>query len=248
MSHFHVSLLTFPIYFDTVHLIEWRNTILINPTISTFLIEGNSSLSALFKLPVTLFTTLYTSRYLSLFQQLSTFPTELLFLLFSLVSFLLAYTIHRSYRIQYTREHELLVSDILTHEVFLKLKEYQHHVDHIYDHVKRVSYLSYRISKALGLDYHAAARGGLLHDFFLYDWRERKSQDTKRSAHGKEHPFIALNNAQKYFSVNKMETDIIDKHMFPKTLSLPRYRESFIVSLSDKLAAAYEYALGFKRS
>ncbi|MDY0244869.1 MAG: hypothetical protein RBQ89_08635, partial [Sphaerochaeta sp.] len=110
------------------------------------------------------------------------------------------------------------------------------------------SYISYRISKALGLDYHAAARGGLLHDFFLYDWRERKSQDEKRSLHGKEHPYIALENAQKYFTVNAKEADIIVKHMFPKTLSLPRYRESFIVSLSDKIAAVYEYSQRFKRS
>ncbi len=143
----------------------------------------------------------------------------------------------------------MLVSDILAHEEFLKLKEYHHHAGHIYDHVTRVSYISYRISKALGLDYHSAARGGgLLHDFFLYDWRVRKSQDEKRSSHGKEHPYIALENAQKYFSVNAKEADIIVKHMFPKTLSLPRYRESFIVSLSDKIAAVYEYSLGLKRS
>ncbi|MGE4453414.1 MAG: HD domain-containing protein [Sphaerochaeta sp.] len=167
---------------------------------------------------------------------------ELVYLLFSLLSFLFAYNIQRTCRPRYAREHELLVSDILSHEEFLKLKQFQHHTGHIYDHVHRVSYLSYRISKALGLDYHAAARGGLLHDFFLYDWRERKSHDEKRSSHGKEHPFIALENAQKYFSVNKKEADIIVKHMFPKTIALPRYRESFIVSLSDKLAAIYEYS------
>jgi uncharacterized protein len=236
------------VYIDTVHSIERRNTILINLTIPAFPAGGNTFLSSLFRLSVTLFTTLYTSKYLSPFNQLTSFPTELLFLLFSLISFLLAYNIQRTCRPRYRREHELLVSDILTHEEFLKLKEYHHHTNHIYDHVTRVSYIAYRISKALGLDYYAAARGGLLHDFFLYDWRERKSQDEKRSSHGKEHPYIALENAQKYFTVNAKEADIIVKHMFPKTFSLPRYRESFIVSLSDKIAAVYEYLQRFKRS
>jgi uncharacterized protein len=243
-----VSLLTFVVYFDTVHSIERRNTLLINPTIPVFFAGGNTSLTTLFRFPVALFTTLYTSKSFAPFQQFSSFPTELLFLLFSLISFLLAYNIQRTYRPRDIREHELLISDILAHEEFLKLKEYHHHAGHIYDHATRVSYISYRISKALGLDYRAAARGGLLHDFFLYDWRERKRVDEKRSSHGKEHPFIALENAQKYFSVNAKEADIIVKHMFPKTCSLPRYRESFIVNLSDKIAAFYEYSLHLRRS
>lgn len=139
------------------------------------------------------------------------------------------------------RDHSALVEDILEHEAFQQLKLYRHHTGSIYTHARRVSYLAYRISLFLGLDVVSTARGGLLHDFFLYDWRQRKMHDAKRSLHGKEHPLIALNNAKTYFSVNHIEQDIIAKHMLPKTIALPRYAESYVVSLSDKLAAVYEY-------
>jgi uncharacterized protein len=138
-------------------------------------------------------------------------------------------------------EFNTLVGDIMFHDEFVKLKDYIHHTGHIYDHVHRVAYISYSISKMLSLDYHASARGGMLHDFFLYDWRERKLQDASRSLHGREHPHIALENAKKHFELSHREADIIVKHMFPKTISLPKYAESFVVSLSDKIAAVYEY-------
>jgi uncharacterized protein len=141
------------------------------------------------------------------------------------------------------QEFHILVEDILIHDEFLKLKDYHHHTGHIYDHVVRVSYISYAISKVLGLDFKAAARGGLLHDFFLYDWRERKATDQSKALHGREHPQIALANARRYFEVNELEEDIILKHMFPKTRPVPRYLESAVVSFSDKISTVYEYYL-----
>lgn len=230
-------------YFDTVHSIDLRRTILIPDAFPAFLASGNTHLVKLFKLPVGLFTTFYTSRFFSVMSIFDQFPIELLLLLFSLFTLLFAYTIQRPSTHLLRTQHALLVEDILQHDQFLKLKEYRHHTNHIYDHARRVSYLSFRISKALGMNYQAAARGGLLHDFFLYDWRERKQNDEKRSSHGKEHPFIALENAKTYFSVNSLEEDIITKHMFPKTLALPRYKESVVVSISDKISAIYEYVV-----
>lgn len=181
-----------------------------------------------------------------------------IFAVLSLIVFLLGYHTHFSLvrigRIPYAlprpyrREFLRLVTDILRHEEFAKLKDYFHHTNHIYDHVVRVSYISYVIAKAFHLDYRSAARGGLLHDFFLYDWRERKSSDAKRSTHGKEHPHIALVNAREHFPVNEKEADIIVKHMFPKTMALPRYRESLVVSLADKFATIYEYLDHGKKS
>lgn len=38
-----------------------------------------------------------------------------------------------------------------------------------------------------------------------------------------------------------MEEDIITKHMFPKTPALPRYKESVVVNICDKISALYEY-------
>ena len=41
-------------------------------------------------------------------------------------------------------------------------------------------------------------------------------------------------NFNKYFDINKKEADMISKHMFPAGLSLPKYRESWVVSIVDK--------------
>jgi uncharacterized protein len=65
------------------------------------------------------------------------------------------------------KEYINLVKDILMNEEFKRLKEFYHHNSSIYEHARRVSFLSYKICKYLKLDYRAAARGGLLHDFFL---------------------------------------------------------------------------------
>ena len=144
-------------------------------------------------------------------------------------------------------EFNRLTIDISSHQEFLRLKEFFHHTHHIYDHVTRVSYLSYFVSKLFSLDYVSSARGGLLHDFFLYDWRERKATDDRKASHGEQHPFIALANAKRYFDLNAKEEDIIVKHMFPKTLLAPSYAESVIVSLMDKVSTLWEYLTHFMK-
>jgi uncharacterized membrane protein len=142
------------------------------------------------------------------------------------------------------KEPELdeIVGDILVHPRFLRLQEFRHHSSSIYEHARSVSLLSYRICKRLGFDYRSAARGGLLHDFFLYDWRHHDVPDlAKEKFHGFEHPKIALGNAEASFELNDIERDCILRHMWPLTLRPPRYKESFVVSLADKLAATHEY-------
>ena len=147
-------------------------------------------------------------------------------------------------------EHEYyeIIQDIDGHEEFMKLKDYFHHNSSIYEHVQKVAYLSYRICKFLKLDYHSAARGAILHDFFLYDWRNHDVPDLSREKfHGIEHPAIALANAKKYFSLNEIEEDIIKKHMWPLTLVVPKYKESFIVSFADKYLSSKEFIGEFKK-
>ncbi len=142
----------------------------------------------------------------------------------------------------FEEEFQLSISDIAGHEEFLKLKDYFHHDSSIYDHVVKVSYLSYRICKYLKLDYRSAARGGMLHDFFLYDWRNHDVPDLpKKEFHGIEHPRIALVNATKYFTLNEIEKDIIVKHMWPLTLAPPKFKESFVVSFADKYLSSREF-------
>ena len=41
-------------------------------------------------------------------------------------------------------------------------------------------------------------------------------------------------NASQHFSLDKKERDVIVKHMWPLTLSPPKYAESYIVVLVDK--------------
>ncbi len=108
------------------------------------------------------------------------------------------------------------------------------------EHSLNVAYYSYKICKRLGLDYRSAARAGVLHDLFLYDWRKEKQPEGN---HAKAHPRVALRNAEKIADLNKVEKDAIVKHMWPLTVRPPRYKESMIVSMADKYSACYEVAV-----
>ena len=57
------------------------------------------------------------------------------------------------------------------------------------------------------------------------------------------HPRIAVRNAQKVTTLNKIEKDIIVKHMFGATVAQPRYKESWIVTCVDKYWAVREATL-----
>ncbi len=86
---------------------------------------------------------------------------------------------------------------------------------------------------------------GILHDLFLYDWRNSKKELNLKGYHAFIHPKIALENASRLFKLNEKEKDIILKHMWPVTFfSLPKYKESYIITVTDKLSALksfYEY-------
>jgi uncharacterized protein len=80
-------------------------------------------------------------------------------------------------------------------------------------------------------------RGALLHDYFLYDWHVPAPE---HNLHGFSHAGAALKNAKRDFEINRLEQDIIEKHMFPLNIRPPKYRESIIVCLADKLCATKE--------
>ena len=130
-----------------------------------------------------------------------------------------------------------VASDILNHKEFSKTKKIVHHGNTRYNHCVRVSYIAYKLSKLAGCDTKAAIRGGLLHDFFLE--RDDKSilSETKMWV---KHPTIAKENAIKYFNVNIKEQNIIESHMFPISNITPKYKESWIVTISDKLASGFD--------
>lgn len=141
---------------------------------------------------------------------------------------------------QYT-EFYTIVQDLISNETVQKMKEYRQHYDtSTYEHCFYVAYISYKICKKLGLDYKAAARAGMLHDLFLYDWRNSRKTLNLEHPHAFIHSKIALENASKLFNLTEKEKDIIVKHMWPVTLKFPKYPESFIVTFVDKYSALQE--------
>ena len=126
---------------------------------------------------------------------------------------------------------------------FLKMNRYiQHGNTSCLLHSIAVSYYSYRLAKFLRLNIHEKEliRGALLHDYFLYDWHAKYKPTRDVGLHGRIHPKIALFNARKDYDINELEADIIARHMFPLTFTPPKYKESVIVCLVDKVLSTYE--------
>ena len=120
----------------------------------------------------------------------------------------------------------------------------QHGSISCYGHSVFVAYLSLRISRffSVPVDMNSMARGALLHDYFLYDWHV---PDRSHRFHGFYHAGVALKNAGRDFALNEVEQNIIEAHMFPLNLTkLPRYRESVIVNVADKICAICEILAG----
>lgn len=135
-------------------------------------------------------------------------------------------------------EFKSCLYDLTQHEMVRSMEHFiQHGNITCLEHSIYVSYISFLMCRKLKLDYRSAARGALLHDFFLYDWHVTKPIE---GLHGFTHPYAALENADRHFQLNDLERDIIMKHMWPLTIKLPKYKESFIVTLADKYCASME--------
>lgn len=106
-------------------------------------------------------------------------------------------------------------------------------------HTVAVAFLSIRISEIMNININKKdlIRGALLHDYFLYDWHDGKKE---RRIHGFTHPNAALKNAMEDFELTECERDIIQKHMFPLTPTPPKFKESIIVCIADKICSLYE--------
>lgn len=137
-------------------------------------------------------------------------------------------------------EFQEYANEILEQKAVWQLDEFhQHGCTTRLEHCMAVAYYSFWLYKRLGLagQERSLVHGALLHDFFLYDWR-RKAE--RPYLHSMTHPSVAYQNALRYFELNELEQDIIQKHMWPMTLVPPRHRSSAIVSLMDKLCAGAE--------
>ena len=129
-----------------------------------------------------------------------------------------------------------IVKNIISNDLVKQMKQYRQHYNvNCFDHCLYVSYNLYSICKKHSLDYTSAARGALVHDLFLYDWRKRTNG--RKGFHAFTHSKVAYQNAEKEFYLNDIEKDIILKHMWPVTIALPRYKESFLMTFVDKYFA-----------
>ncbi len=138
------------------------------------------------------------------------------------------------------REYYETVHDILKHPVVRKMSEFKHHYGtSCYRHCLHVSYLNFIICKKLHLDARAAARAGMLHDMFLYDWHKH-AEETGNHFHGLTHPRYAMRMAETNFVLSKKEKEIILHHMWPITISLPTSKEGFIITFTDKISGLLE--------
>ncbi len=131
-----------------------------------------------------------------------------------------------------------LVDDLLQDPDVQSMANYKQHSKgySCLDHSVYVAYISFLVCRRLNLDYVSAARAGLLHDFSLKDW-ETDEMGVERLW---KHPHMALENAENKYDLSDKEKDIIVKHMWPLTRPLPKYKESFVISLVDKFCAVIE--------
>lgn len=143
------------------------------------------------------------------------------------------------------QEYLLLINNIMENEEFKKMNNIKHHNTTRLDHSLKVSYYSYKIAKSLKLDYEDVARGGLLHDFYTDEISDCDKIKDKILLFSVKHPKDAALNASNYFDLSDKEINIIKSHMFPIDYKIPKYAESWIVSLVDKVLSFGEVSKKF---
>ena len=135
-------------------------------------------------------------------------------------------------------EFQNIIKELVENETVLQMKNYRQHYDtNCFEHCHTASYYCYLMCKKFNLDYKSAARGAMLHDLFLYNWRVKQD---RKGLHAFTHGKAACENAEKLFELNNIEKDMIIKHMWPVTPIPPRYIESFILTLVDKYCTIEE--------
>lgn len=143
------------------------------------------------------------------------------------------------------KKYIMIISDLINQEKVQEMKLYrQHHHINCFEHCLFVSYNTYLMCKKYNLDYISAARAGMLHDLFLYDWRKR--ENGRKGLHAFTHGKTAYKQASTFLVLNDKEKDMIIKHMWPVTLVMPKYKETFIITLVDKYFAVAEAFIKIK--
>lgn len=135
--------------------------------------------------------------------------------------------------------------EIIENSDFKKLRDIPRHgYTNTFDHSMRVARLSYLMAKRIGVDKESTVRVALLHDFCLINYRaEDYSKAPDEECYLIKHPKDAVVNSKEYGLTPKEERAILT-HMFPLA-PLPTSRIGWILTIADKIAAAYECCGGF---
>lgn len=131
-----------------------------------------------------------------------------------------------------------IVKPILENREFLKLGRYlQHQKTSRLEHSINVSYVAWKLARNTGCDEKLAAVAGMLHDFCVYDFKDRIPEGELHQAF--YHPKAAAWTSEEQFGIQEEVRSIILTHMFPLG-PLPRSREAWVVTWADKLCASLE--------
>lgn len=104
-------------------------------------------------------------------------------------------------------------------------------------HVRSVTRVAFLLNMRLRLkgDERTIVYGGMLHDFYLYDWHGAGLR------HGYHHPVTAKENAVARFGVDAGVQRVIVSHMWPwPPTRVPTTREAVCVCVADKVVALHE--------
>lgn len=159
-----------------------------------------------------------------------------------------------------------IVKDIVTHPKFAATKNTSHHGgdNTLFNHSVSTAFMTYNIAKKLDWpqeDVISATRAAMLHDFIEFEWDTPESREYKSKFKGWArishmhcfiHGFQAVEYASRFFELNKKEMDAMGKHMFPLVAGIPKYKESWLLTYTDKMVAVrelYDTFIGmFKKS
>lgn len=130
------------------------------------------------------------------------------------------------------------VGDLLFTPEVQSMRHIPHHPGTCcYEHSVFVAYVAFRMARRWGLDYLAAARGGLLHDLYLYNSKDKSAHPGWQCF---DHPVAAWRNARELTELSQKEENIILSHMWPLARFRPRSREAALVDFVDTLCATLE--------
>ena len=135
---------------------------------------------------------------------------------------------------------ENLYQSFLNDEKILRMKDISmHRGSNCYIHSFKVAKKAIKKSiNKKNINLEVVLIGAILHDYYLYDWRQDRS---KLKKHAKNHPGIAINNAINDFDISDDVKTVIKTHMWPINIkAFPNTKEAKVVSLSDKAVTIRE--------